>query len=194
MINKDKFTEKRPPTQVAGLLPEDSNIEFYAVTENKRVVWLQNGRTLDWHYLPEWIFKLCKNQYKKDIKAVEDLSQITTNLNRQVELYVYYLYGDLDCTADILNGQLTASENFRETKNDASLSWNYKHITMGEAILTQRDIQIIDMILENLPDKAIASKMNIAHSTFDFHKRNLFKRANVGNKQELIIAAFNHHV
>jgi DNA-binding CsgD family transcriptional regulator len=194
MINNRKTTQKNRTAQVAGLMPSDSNIEFFGIRETQQVLWLQNGHTKEWNTLPKWIYAICKSQYLKDKKAVADLQIIETAVNRQVELYIYHLYGDIDARADFFNGELTTSENFRDSKDTPALKWDSKHITIGEAVLNERDILILDMILENLPDKAMASKMGIHQATFDFHKRNLYNRARVDNKGELIIKFFTNKI
>lgn len=194
MINNSKTTEKTNTAQIAGLLPGDSNIEFIGLKETKQVIWLQHGRTLEWCYLPKWVYAICKKQYLQDKKAVAYLQQIETSVNRQVELYIYHLYGGMDSNPDILKGHLTISENFRDEKNTPALLWDSKHITLNGEKLEPRDIIIIDLILADVPDKAIAPEFNIKQSTLDFHKRNLYNRTHVSGKTALIIAALKQHI
>jgi len=194
MINNCKTTEKTNTAQIAGLLPGDSNIEFIGLKETKQVIWLQHGRTLEWNYLPKWVYAICKKQYLQDKKAVKFLQKAKTSVNRQVELYIYHLYGGMDAAPDILKGHLTISENFRDEKNTPALLWDSKRITLNGEVLTLRDLIIIDLILEDEPDKAIASEMKITQPTLDFHKRNLYKRTHVNGKTSLIIALLKQHV
>jgi DNA-binding CsgD family transcriptional regulator len=194
MINNHKITTKQPTAQVAGLMPGDSNIEFIGVKKTQQVLWLQNGHTLDFKYLPKWAYRICQEKYLNDKPAIDQLSKLTISEERQVELYIYHMYGDLDTTADILNGKLTPSENFRHSKNDASLNWDHKWITIDNKVLTPRDLKIIDLIIEDAPDKAIAAELGITQSTLDFHKRKLYERAGVCSKMALIIKAFNQHI
>lgn len=194
MINSSKNTTITAPTQIAGLNPGDSNIEFLGDQQTKEVFWVQHGRTLEWKHLPKWAYRVCQEQYLNDKKAMSDLRQLNISNERQVEIYIYHLYGDLDATADILNGKLTSSENYRHSKKDPSIKWDYKWITIGNSVLNDRDIQIIDLILEGKPDKAIAFDLGISQSTLDFHKKNLFKKVGVQSKIELIITALKHHV
>ena len=194
MINNSEITTKTTTSQVAGLMPGDSNIEFVGVHNTQKVLWLRNGHTLEFKYLPKWAYRICQQQYLNDNAAIEQLSRLHVNEERQVELYIYHMYGDLDTTADILNGALTPSENFRHSKNDPSLNWDHKWITLGDAILTPRDLKIIDLIIADMPDKAIALELGISQSTLDFHKRNLYTRANVCSKTALIIKALNQKI
>ena len=194
MINKSKITQKTLTAQVAGLLPGDSNIEFIGLKETKQVIWLQHGRSLEWCHLPKSIYDICKKQYLKDKKAVSYLQLECTAVNRQVELYVYHLYGDIDHLPDYLNGRLTISENFRDTKNTPALDWDSKHITIEDVELNERDLKIIDLILDDEKDETIAAALGITVSTLAFHKKNLFVKVNVQSKTGLIIAVLNHHV
>lgn len=194
MINNGKFTEKNLTAQLAGLMTTDADIEFIGNKETKTVLWLTKGKVQAWDKLPNLVFELCLNQLNNDKTALEYLQNSESDVNRRVELYVYHLYGDLDTIADVKNGKLAPSENFRDTKNTPALDWDSKRIMIEDEELSKRDLEIIDMILENLPDKAIAYKMGIAHSTFDFHKRNLFKRAKVVNKPGFLIKILTHHI
>jgi len=194
MINISKITKKTNTAQIAGLLPNDSNIEFFGHKSTKSVFWLSKGKVQPWSKLPNFMFQLCLNQLNNDKTALNYLQNLEIDLNRQVELYIYHLYGDLDAMPDIFKGQLTISENFRDENNTPALLWETKRITLNGKKLTPRDLKIIDFILNDVPDKAIASEMKITQPTLDFHKRNLYKRAHVVGKTSLIIDLLNQHV
>ena len=195
MINTNKITNFSPYPQIAGVMPNDSNIEFIGVRKTKQVLWMQNGNNHYFSDLPLQYYKLLKNAYLKDHKAIEFLSQVTPELRKQVELYTYYMYGDVDSTPDIFNGELAPSENFRDSQDCPSLLWNSKNINIGPHILSPRQLLIVDCILlKNLPDKAIASVMGISHKTLDFHKSKLFTLIGVKNKMALQKLALKHKV
>lgn len=194
MINNSKITTISKNRQIAGVMPHDSNIEFVGVRKKKQVLWLQNGNNHYFSDLPFQYFKLLREAYLKDKKACLFLSNITDNLNRQIELYTYYMYGELDCTPDIENGNLSASENFRDTANCPSLLWNSKNINIHDHILTPRQLVIIDLIGNDLPDKAIASSLEISIKTLDYHKRVLFEAVGVQTKTALLKLAIQHKI
>ena len=194
MINTRKITTKTYPEQIAGLMPYDSNIEFVGSKKTMQVFWIQNGRTLEWQHLPRWAYNICKRHYLKDKKAMDYLKEFNVNIDRQVEMYIYHLYGDLDYTADILSGKIQPSENFRHTADCCSINWDHKRITIDGVPLTSRDLKIIDLTKDGLPDKAIANELGITQSTLDFHKRNLFEKTGVHCKTELIIKVITQHV
>ena len=193
---KTKTTEFiHPNPQIAGLMPNDSGIEFGAFPKTKQVYWLQNGCNHYFSDLPIQHYNLLKNAYLKDHKAVRFLSGVTDHLARQVELFTYYMYGALDATPDIDKfGNLAASENFRDTRNCPSLFWNSKNINIGSHILTPRQLVIIDLIGNNLPDKAIASFLGVSHKTLDFHKHKLFKAVGVFTKMELLKLSMQYKI
>lgn len=194
MINRDKITNFNTFPQIAGVMPNDSNIEFIGVRKTKRVLWMQNGGTHYFCDLPLEYYTLLKNAYLKDHKAVLFLSGVTDKLSQQVELYTYYMYGELDATPDISQGKLSDSENFRDISNCPSLLWNSKNINIGNHILTPRQLIIVDLIGNNLPDKAIADVLGISQKTLDFHKTNLFKAVGVTTKMELLKLSINHKI
>ncbi|MDO6813792.1 helix-turn-helix transcriptional regulator [Tenacibaculum soleae] len=194
MINNSKITTFSRNPQIAGVMPNDNNIEFVGVRETKQVLWIRNGSTRYFSDLPIQFFNLLKTAYLADLKAVDFLSNVTDKLNHQVELYTYYMYGELDSTPDICNGKLSTSENFRDHQNCPSLLWNSKNININNHVLTPRQLIIIDLIGSNEPDKAIASFLGISHKTFDFHKSNLFKAVGVTNKMQLLKLSLNHKI
>lgn len=194
MINNSKITEKTATLQVAGLLPGDSTIEFIGISETQEVLWLQNGRTLPFKYLPKTIYQKCQEKYLSDAIAFKELSQLPISTERQVEVFIYHLYGDIDSKPDFKDENLQPSENYRHQKNTSCLSWDTKWLTIDGIVLTNRDLRIIDLMIEDAPDKLIAVELGISHSTLDFHKRNLYKKFSVKTKIELIIKVKNQHV
>lgn len=194
MINTSKTTTFNKTPQIAGMLPGDSNIEFGGIRETKQVLWLQNGTNHYFNDLPMVYFNMLKSAYLKDHKAVRFLESVTDSLRRQVELYTYYRYGDLDSTPDIMNGQLMPSENFRDKRNCPSLLWASKNINIGNHVLTPRQLVIIDLVGNDLPDKAIADAIGISHKTLDFHKSNLYKALGVTTKTALLKLAIQHKI
>lgn len=193
MINTDKTTKKRRHFAIAGMHPADNGIEFQGIPETKKVLWLQHGSNHYFKDLPEQYYNLLNTAYLNDKKAYEYISKIHQNLFDQVELYTYYMYGGVDGTPDILNGKLSASENYRHSKNCPSLSWN-KEITIDNYNLSPREIIILDELLQNQPDKAIWDIVNLSESHFNTVKRNLLHNTNCTSSKELIIKAIQQNV
>jgi DNA-binding CsgD family transcriptional regulator len=195
MINNSEFTNIKSFLQIAGMHPGDNSIEFQGIRKTKQVLWMQNGNNHYFSDLPSEHFNLLKSTYLKDHKAVRFLSGVTDHISRQVELYTYYMYGEVDATPDIdKDGNLAPSENFRDTQNCPSLLWNSKNINIGSHILTPRQLVIVDLIGNNLPDKAIASILGVSHKTLDFHKSKLYKCVGVSTKLELLKLSMKYKI
>lgn len=194
MINSDQSTTFSPDPQIAGLFPSDNSIEFVGNRVNKTTMWLQNGSIHYFSDLPADAYELVKNDYLKHHKAKAFLQEVSDHLPRQVELYAYYMWGDLDSTPDIKDGKLSNSENFRDKIDCPSLRWNSKNINIGDHILTPRQLVIVDLIGKNLPDKAIASSLGVSQKTLDFHKAKLFKSVGVNTKMDLLKLSIKHKI
>lgn len=194
MINTCKTNKKTTSPQIAGLFPGDNSIEFVGNRETKQVLWLQNGSNHYFTDLPAEYYNLLKAEYFKSPEAIKFCAAIHKKVRNQVELFTYYMYGDLDNTPDILNGVLSASENFRDKRNCPSLVWNKKQLTIDNYILTPRDIVMIDMMAEDFIDAAIADAVNISQSYYDQLKRNLFTYTNTHSKTSLVLKAKDQKV
>lgn len=193
MIISDKNTKKRRHFIIAGIHPADNGIEFQGIRETKKVLWLQNGSNHYFSDLPTLYFNLLKAAYLNDKKAYQYISTIHKSIIDQVELYTYYMYGGVDGTPDIYEGKLSEPENYRHSKNCRSLGWN-KEITIDNYNLSPREIEIIDMMMQNLPDKATAENIGLSHSYFDEVKRKLLRNTNCTSSKELIIKGVQQNV
>lgn len=196
MINNGRKTTNFNTSMpiMAGVMPNDSNIEFFANRKDRTTLWMQNGSVRYFTDLPVKYFELLNEEYKENPTAVAFLSKVTKNYSRQIELFAYYFFGDLDDTPDILNGKLQEAENFRESKNCHSLLWERKTIKINNIPLTERELLITDMINDDLPDKAIADAIGICLSWYDEVKRKLFKKARVRTKTAFLKVAIQQKV
>jgi len=58
------------------------------------------------------------------------------------------------------------------------------------ANLSRREQEVLDSLLENLSNKEIASKLNIAERTVKFHVSNLLNKFGVRRRADLILLTF----
>jgi hypothetical protein len=144
--------------------------------------------------LPLKYFNLVKNKYLKDHQAFAFISEIHENLKDQIEMYTYYLWGDLDSIPDINNGVLSDCENFRDQRNCPSLLWNSKTITIDNYILTPRDLAMIDMMADDYKDSVIAGAVKVSVSHYDGLKRKLFIATKTQTKTALVLKAKDQKV
>lgn len=194
-----KFTHYTPSKQdiIAGLAIKDNNIEFIGA-ENQTVIFTQNGQAKPFKSLDVKIYKKLKDALFNDLEALKIIkhffpeAQTTTRL---VEIYTYYIYGSVDTTPDVIDGNLQPSENFRESENCISLQFSSKHITVNGIPLKRRYIKMIDAWAKGTPDKTIAADiLDIALPTYDFHKSKLFKIIQVDSKPEAVSKAYKHQI
>lgn len=198
MQNKSTLNNSNQQQLPAGISPCDNNIEFVGVPDTKTVLWLNHGNSRQWKHLPKDIYNSLEELFLTDDEAVKFLttnfSDDAHNINRLVEIYTYYMYGQLDNSPDVIDGALQPSENFRDHKNCPSLLFSNKVIDIDGIHLSQRDLQILDDIIEGLPDKLIAMRLSISIGTFDFHKKNLFTKLGVDSKVGLAVKTLKNNL
>jgi len=187
MINTDKSTDLTPLNlMVAGINPNDSNIEFAGIPDTKKVIWIQHGNAHYFKDLDEKVYKLLEKQYQNDEPAQAIIKPMALPMVEQIELYTYYLYGEIDSTPDYANGKLAPSENWRHSENCISLDFVFKNITIGSTILNWREIRMIDMFKKDYKDELVASELAITTATLNYHKKRLYTKAGVQSKAALI--------
>ncbi|MDD7912962.1 helix-turn-helix transcriptional regulator [Polaribacter ponticola] len=187
MINAANLQKPfRTHKRVAGTMPFDSNIEFIGIPSTQEVIWFQYGNQHSFNTVPKIVLKQLQTKFFSDSPAVRDLAKIDATLERKIEIYTYFCFGDADFTPDVIDGILQPSENFRHSVDCISLKWKTKDITIGKTVLNSRDIKITDLIWNGYPDKYIANVLNITMSTYDYHRRNLYRKAGVTNKADFI--------
>jgi DNA-binding CsgD family transcriptional regulator len=195
MINKNKSTELNTTLQMAGIMPFDNSIELFADIKNKRSLWIQNGATHYFTDLPVAHYLLIKEEYYKWPKATAFISNVFPNSEKkQIELFAMYMYGDLDSTPDIKNGVLAPPENFRESRNCPSMFWDCKSMTIADYKLSHRQVLIIDLMSDDVPNKGIAATLGIQSTTLDFHIHKLFAAFGIRTRTALVILALQHKV
>ena len=198
MSSKNKHYKPSPQLFAAGLALNDNNIEFIGNKADQTVVWIRNGSANAFKNLPGHIFKKLKEAYEADLEASKIFSIFFPNIidtTRKVELYTYYVYGDLNNTPDVIDGELQPSENFREKDDCISLKFTNKCIDFKGTPLHTRYIKMIDAWSKGRLDKNIATDiLAVSHSTYDFHKSKLFKILEVQSKPEAVAVAYKHHI
>ncbi len=63
-----------------------------------------------------------------------------------------------------------------------------------KSLLTNREVEIVDMCSRGLLAKEIAAKMQISKRTVETHKRNIFKKLGVSNMREMILYAIKNGI
>ncbi|NLY44052.1 MAG: response regulator transcription factor [Clostridiaceae bacterium] len=61
-------------------------------------------------------------------------------------------------------------------------------------LLTQREIEVLELIAEGMLNKEIAAKLYISEKTVKNHVSNIFKKINVSDRTQAAIYAFKHNI
>lgn len=192
-----KITLNNPLPQqlIAGIdINNTLDIEFIGIRKNRTVQFLKAGKIYPFSELEPRYYRLLLDKYLDDAPAMAYFASMEIPLERQVELYTYAMWGDLDHTPDIINGVLQPSENFRDTKDCFSLHFAFKQFTLCGETLNERDLIIIDMSAMECTDYAIADRLNIALQTLDSYKTKLFKRVGCQSKLGLVSQSYREHL
>ncbi|RXG32015.1 hypothetical protein [Leeuwenhoekiella marinoflava] len=200
----DKSTLLQAPAQhlIAGLVPGSEDIEFYGIPETKEVRWLQNGQDHAFEDLSPRHYMMLLNAYMCDASARRLLERITDrngrhvklDVTRQVMLYTYYCYGDLDNQPDIKNGKLQPAENYRHERECISLQFDSKEITINGIPLKNREIRMIDSFSQEDKDEIVAIELGIKRQTLNKHKKELFGKSGVSTKIGLMVKVFEERI
>jgi len=191
---ESKSTLKNQIHQIpAGLLPGDNRTEIFGDRKSKKTFFVSDGQTFQFNILAPMKKAQIFEQLLKDDIAFEDLKHLPQE--EATEKFAFCIYGAADHIADFTeSGQLNKVDNFICSNNCKCLKWKSKSITIDGTALTIREIQIVNLMASDLPDKQIAEKLKIAKSTLNTHKQNLFEKASVKSKSGLITKAINQKI
>lgn len=190
----DKFTTSHLIHQIpAGLLVGDNSTELFACRSTKKVFALSNGKTIPFNELSPVKRALIFEKLLSDDKAMEDLKDLKQN--EAIEQFAFCVYGAADHEPDFdAEGNLKEADNFICSDNCKCLKWSSKKITVDGKQLTPRQIEIVQLLASDLPDKAIADELGITESTLNTHKAQLFEKFNVASKPGLIKKAIEQKI
>lgn len=172
----------------AGIVQGDTSTEIFACRKTKQLFAVSNGQTITFSELSNKLKSQIFQKYLQDVKAMADLKHLP--LNEALERFAYCVYGALDHEPDFdEHGKLKASDNFICSPDCTCLTWSSKTISIDGNVLTAKEIKVVQLLASDKPDKQIADILNIAISTLDTHKSNLFQKFNVFSTKEMITKA-----
>jgi two-component system nitrate/nitrite response regulator NarL len=76
----------------------------------------------------------------------------------------------------------------------ADLILSRENFISNQIIITKREKEILQLILDGFKNKKIAENLNIAERTVEFHKQNLYLKLEVNNTIDLYKAAMRHNL
>lgn len=83
--------------------------------------------------------------------------------------------------------------NQGESNNLVSLI-SFSLITFGSDILTEREKQVINLVIQGLDNKAIAANLRISIATVKVHRKSIYNKFEVSSLGELFQVFLNHLV
>ena len=61
---------------------------------------------------------------------------------------------------------------------------------MTDAQLTARETQVLECLLEAMPDKLIARQLDLSLATVKLHAKTIFRKLGVSSRAEVIVLAY----
>jgi DNA-binding CsgD family transcriptional regulator len=185
----DKFKQNQIIHQLpAGLLIDDKRTELFGCRETKKVYALSEGKTIPFNELNRFKRAMLFEKLLSDEKAFEDLKNLSQE--EAIESFAFCVYGAADHEPDFdEEGNLQSADNFICSDNCKCLKWKSKQIKVDGQKLTLKEIEIVQLLASDMPDKQISHALGICESTLNTHKKNLFVKFGVNSKAGLIIKA-----
>ncbi len=102
----------------------------------------------------------------------------------------------IDTIKDVANGNIAVSPSISDfilgkTGYNQEKSSN---VTEGDKLLTEREIEVLQMIAEGYTNTQIAEKLFISSGTVDTHRKNIMKKLNIHNVSGLVKYAIKHKI
>lgn len=196
---QSKSTNYSPETQhrihqiPAGIMTDDSTTEMFGCLETRKVFGVSEGKTIPFTDICSGMRAQIFEMMLNDDIAMADLKHLPQD--EALEQFTFCNYGALDKDADFCKeGELKSPDNFMCSNNCRCIFWKSKKITIHGQTLSPRKIQIIRMLASDFPDKQIADMLDMAQSTLDTHKSQLFAIFKVNSKTGLIMVAAENKI
>ncbi|WP_158962365.1 response regulator transcription factor [Myroides fluvii] len=177
---QDKFTQKNI---ISGLLPTDNNIEIFGDNTARKAYFIQNGKIRLIDQLPKELRTKLYAMFLNDPIAWSDLGKLS--FSEALNEYAFCIYGGLNNTPDIVEGEFGPAEGFRCSKNCKCARWPSKQLKLDYGF-TPREKEVFMLLAEGLEDKVIAEQLFIAPSTVGTHKMSVFRKLKVKSKREVM--------
>lgn len=95
----------------------------------------------------------------------------------------------------VYNGQNYIQQNMtRELVKEFTRITKHEKTKAEENALTEREIEVLDLIAEGMLNKQIAKKLYISEKTVKNHVSNIFKKLNVSDRTQAAIYALKHNI
>lgn len=173
---------------ISGIIPGDKKIELFGERKHRKVFFIQNGKTKPFNQLNNIAKDNLLEMFLNDDVAMRDLGNLS--LSAALEEFVFHCFGAADNQTDIYaNGTIGNVETTACTASCMCAKWKSKKVNVNGNYLTARELQIVQYLATDFPDKQIAAFLHISHSTLDTHKNNLMRKMKVQSKAGVISKA-----
>lgn len=173
---------------ISGIIPSDNKIELFADRNFQKVFYIQNGQTKPFNQINKTAKDNLLDLLLNDDVAMRDLGTLT--LTEALEVYVLHCFGAADNQTDIYeDGTVGNVEINACVANCMCAKWKSKKVNVYGNYLTARELQVVQFIATDYPDKQIAMFLAISESTLNTHKANLMRKLRVHSKAGVVSKA-----
>jgi DNA-binding NarL/FixJ family response regulator len=160
--------------------------EFKADTIQEHAIIITNNPSLFYNYQPKFKNLILKKQIKtvliansvqieqlkeKDLKLVDALIYTNCSLNDLDEALSY-----------VQSGLIYRCKRFQPVNS----TQNTFEALLNEQQVSSREMEIIKLVIAGQTSQEIAEKLNISYYTVTTHRRNINKKLNIKNPQDLL--------
>lgn len=120
---------------------------------------------------------------KKYIHCLEQVMILETDKNDDIILNFGII---TDISEYKTDNSMIGTVSILNKANEYEIIYSKNYSSNHQILYTNREMDIIRLLAKGLPSKAIATRLNISSHTVDQHRRNMLKKANMNNTQELV--------
>lgn len=173
---------------ISGIIPSDKKIELFADRTFQKVFYIQNGQTKPFSQINQTAKNNLLDLLLNDDVAMRDLGHL--HLTEALEVFVLHCFGAVDNQTDIYeDGTVGNVEANACTPCCMCAKWKSKKVNVYGSFLTARELQVVQFIATDYPDKQIAMFLAISESTLNTHKSNLMRKMQVHSKAGVVSKA-----
>ncbi len=187
-----KLTKRMDSHIPAGLV--DSSIEFFMA--NNELMIIENGITSPFMEMTVNAATLLREELDRNPIALKALEQMgITDPLEQLYQYAKCRYSDLNETGDLRDGE--SHPEFWECGQHGQCFYEgilCVPLRAPNGRLTNREIQIIELISQDYPDKIIARKLGLSIYTIRTHIRNIEQKIGAFTKVGVTRFACQNHI
>lgn len=168
----------------------DSSVELFV--HDSRLQSLYKGQRVEFWKLPEHIIRQIQEDLDDHPEAKATLEQIGIHgKNRQIEAYASCRFGGFDGRPDLTEGGKLNPEYWPcGLRGKCPVEGKLCGTVQAEhGVLSFRELEVIKLIVRDVPRKLIADQLHITMSTVDKHCRSIYDKTGVKTNVALVLWA-----